>query len=208
MKITRYFQSCLLIENNGRRILIDPSKDDEQTVYRLGELDAVFYTHEHTDHFDAQMAQIFVEQGIAPVYANDSTAKHIQASKSVVENGKSYEVGGFKIKAIELPHCLLPDGSQGPQNTGYLVNDRFFHPGDGKELKDLSVDTLALPITGPDVSMKDCFFFAKQVSAKYVIPIHYDKLGANPEIYKSFASRFTIFNFKFHNLSHGQSVEV
>ncbi|MGH7782782.1 MAG: MBL fold metallo-hydrolase, partial [Candidatus Binatia bacterium] len=71
MKVTRYFQSCLLIEVNGVTILIDPSGQDKETDF--GKLDAVFYTHEHLDHFDADMAQTFVEQGIAPVYANTST---------------------------------------------------------------------------------------------------------------------------------------
>jgi len=208
MKVTRYTQSCLLIEEGRARILIDPSGEDKDTALKLENIDAVFYTHEHSDHFDPELAKTFVEEGIAPVYANASTAAKIEASKTVVEDGKEYDISGVKIKAIELPHCLMPNGSQGPQNTGYLIHGKLFHPGDGKELDGLLVDTVALPITGPDVSMKDCFMFAKQLAAKTVIPIHYDKIGANPEVYATFAGYFPEFTFKFQVLAKGRSAEI
>jgi L-ascorbate metabolism protein UlaG (beta-lactamase superfamily) len=207
MKVTRYFQSCLLIEEGSARILIDPSGQEKGHIGKMGRLDAVLYTHEHSDHFDAEMAQTFVEQGIAPVYANASTAKLIKASKTIVKDGQEFKINGVRVKVIELPHCLMPDGTQGPQNVGYLINDKLFHPGDGKELDGLRIDNLALPIIGPDISIKDAFAFAKQISAKAVIPIHYDFLGLKPEIVKSFAERFEM-PFKVHILKNGQSVEL
>ena len=206
MKITRYFQSCLLIEEGKARILIDPSGHDKQTIDKLGELDAVFYTHEHPDHFDAEMAQTFVEQGIAPVYVNASTAKLIKASKTVVKDRQEVNINGVKIKVIELPHCLMTNGNSGPQNTGYLINYKFFHPGDGVELAGLTVDNLALPIIGPDISLKDAFAFARQLSAKNAIPIHYDFLGLKPEVAESFAVSNNM-PFKLQVLKHSQSTE-
>lgn len=207
MKVTRYFQSCLLIETGKARILIDPSDQEKERMSDFGKLDAVFYTHEHSDHFDAGMAQAIVEQGIAPVYANASTAKQIAASKTIIEDGKEYDVSGIKVKAIELPHCLMVDGSQGPQNTGLLINGELFHPGDGKELADLKVDNLALPIIGPDVSPKEAFDFAKQVSAKKAIPIHYDSWGALPGTYARIAEIYKI-PLEMMILDHSQSVEL
>jgi L-ascorbate metabolism protein UlaG (beta-lactamase superfamily) len=205
MKVTRYFQSCLLIDNDGSRILIDPSGQEKDSLDKFGQLDAVLYTHEHPDHFDADMAQNFVEQGIAPVYANSSTAEHIKASKTTVEDGKEYKIGRLTIKAIDLPHCLMTDGSKGPQNTGYLVNGKLFHPGDGKELVGLSVDILAMPLAGPDISPHDAYLFAKQVQAKHVVPIHYDFLGGNPGFFDTTAQKAGI---KTHDLKIGESVEL
>jgi L-ascorbate metabolism protein UlaG (beta-lactamase superfamily) len=205
MKVTRYFQSCLLIEEGKARILIDPSGQEKGRMGEFGRLDAVFYTHEHMDHFDAEMAQTFVEQGVAPVYANASTAKQIKASKTQVKDGQKFEIAGLKIKAIELPHCLMVDGSQSVQNTGYLVNEKIFHPGDGKELEGLEVDTLAVPLSGPDISLKDAYFFTKQVGAKQVIPIHYDYLGGNPDFFDSTAQKAGI---KTHALKIGESVDI
>ena len=207
MKITRYFQSCLLIEEGNARILIDPSDKEKGRMGEFGKLDAVLYTHEHSDHFDAEMAQTFVEQGIAPVYANASTAKLIKASKTVVKDGQEFVINGVKIRVIELPHCLLTDGRAGPQNTGYLINNKFFHPGDGVELEGLKVGSLALPIIGPDISIKDAFAFTRRLAAKNVIPIHYDFLGLKPEVVEYFA-KSNGMPFKIHTLKGGESVEL
>lgn len=208
MKITRYFQSCLLIEEGRARILIDPSGQEKERMGDFGQLDAVLYTHEHSDHFDAGMAQDFVEQGIAPVYANASTAKQIKASKTVVKDGQEIDINGLKVKVIELPHCLLTSGAPGPQNSGYLINNKLFHPGDGVELDNhLRVDNLALPVIGPDISLKDAFSFCRKLEAKIAIPIHYDFLGLKPEVVSYFAESNNM-SFKIHALKHGESVEL
>lgn len=206
MNITRYIQSCLLIEEDGTRILIDPSGQEKESSDKFGQLNAVLYTHEHADHFDPGLAKQFLDKNI-PVYANASTAKQIDGNPNVVEDGIEFSVGSIKIKAIELPHCLMPDGSEGPQNTGYLINNRFLDPGDSTELEGLQVENLALPITGPDISMKDAFLFAKQLDAQNVIPVHYDVIGANPDVYAAFAGRIG-FGFKFYILSPGESAEL
>jgi len=205
MRITRYFQSCLLIEDEGSRILVDPSGQEKERLDDFGKLDAIFYTHEHGDHFDADMAKDFVEQGIAPVYANQSTAKQIEASKTIVEDGKEYEVGGIKVKAMELSHCLMVDGSASVQNTGYLFNGKLFHAGDGKELDGLEVETLAAPISGPDISLKDAYAFTMQVKAKQILPIHYDYLGGNPDFLGSYLNKKGV---KVRALTIGDSIEI
>lgn len=205
MKITRFVQSCLLIEDGGSRIVIDPS--GEETGNNFGKLDGVLYTHKHGDHFDPELTKKFMGQGI-PIYANASTAKQIDGQPKIVKNGQEFEIGSFKIKVLELPHCSMPDGSAGPQNVGYLINQKLFHPGDGIELEGLQVDNLAVPITGPDVSMRDAFAFLKQVGAKVGIPIHYDKLGAKPEVYKTFAGYFPEFKFTLHPLTRGETLEL
>jgi L-ascorbate metabolism protein UlaG (beta-lactamase superfamily) len=183
MKITRYFQSCLTIEDGSVRILIDPNGQDSDTE-KFGKLDAVLYTHEHSDHFDKDMAQNFINSGVA-VYTNSSTAKHFNTPPTIAVEGQEFDIKGVKVKVIELPHCLMWDGSEGPQNSGYLINGRIFHPGDGKELAGLEVENLAVPIAGPDISLKDAIDFAKQVKAKNVIPIHYDYIGTKPEVFAS-----------------------
>jgi len=87
------------------------------------------------------------------------------------------------------------------------MNQKLFHPGDGTKLADLQVDNLAVPITGPDVSMRDAFDFAKQVSAKKIIPIHYDVMGAKPDFFIMLSTRFKM-PFEIHALNHGESLEI
>jgi L-ascorbate metabolism protein UlaG (beta-lactamase superfamily) len=204
MKITRYFQSCLLIEEGAARFIIDPSGQESTRLNEFGKLDAVIYTHEHSDHFDADVAQQLSANG-AKLYANASTAKQMKSPPTIVEDGMEFEVGGIKIKAYELPHCLMWDGTQGPQNTGYLIADKFFHPGDGKQLEGLSVSGLGLPINGPDISLMDAFNFAKQLSSKEIIPIHYDYLGGNTKVLADVGKGMGL---NFHVVDVAESVEI
>lgn len=210
MKLTRYPQSCLLIEYKDTRIVIDPGDDYVSAGYgkeTLGKLDAVLYTHQHGDHYDSNLCEQLILEDVA-VYANASTAELIGSDKcNVVQNDQTFNIGPLQIRAIDLPHCLLPDGTGGPQNTGYVVEGTLFHPGDGKELEGLKVNNIALPINGPDISMLDAFNFAKQVRAKIAIPIHYDKLGGNPRVYAEFAERLNM-SFEMIVLENGESTEL
>ena len=97
MRVTRFTQSCLLVENGGSRILIDPSGED--LAVDFGKLDAVLYTHEHADHFDPALCKKFMEQGTA-VYANASTAKQIEGRPNIVEDGQEFKAGSFKSKLL------------------------------------------------------------------------------------------------------------
>lgn len=206
MKITKYTQSCLLIEDGNGRVLIDPSAAEKDHLDSMGKLDAVLFTHEHSDHFDADVAKLLASQGVK-IYANASTAKLIDAELTEVSDGQEFVAGGIDIKALELPHCLMPDGSQGPQNTGYLISGRLFHPGDGKEIDGLSADILAVPIAGPDISIKDACDFLKQVSAKDAVPIHFDMMNARPDFFVRLAQRYQM-PFNVHPLAHGENVEL
>ena len=188
------------------RILIDPSGAEAENFAKFGKLDAVIYTHEHSDHFDPELAQKFADAGVA-IYANASTAKQTKSAPNIIADGQEFSVGSFKIKAMELPHCLMVDGSAGPQNTGYLINSKLFHPGDGVELAGLSAEVLALPIAGPDVSLKDAYSFAKQASAKTIVPIHYDYTGLNPEVLARWTANYT-FKPDIKILELGQSIEL
>lgn len=205
MRITHYYQSCLLVEEGDSRIALDVSVADAD-IEKFGKLDAVLYTHEHADHFDAEVAQKFMDGGVA-VYANASTAKQMKTQPNIVDDGHEFKVKDLALKAIELPHCLMIDGSDGPQNTGYLIGGKLFDPGDGKELEGLKVENLALPIIGPDISFKDVFDFAKQTDAKKLIPIHYDTMGAKPELLKKFCEWFNL-PYGIIVLSIGESAEV
>jgi L-ascorbate metabolism protein UlaG (beta-lactamase superfamily) len=203
MKITRYFQSCLLVEEEDARLLIDPSAQEAERVDEFGYIDAVLYTHEHADHFDAELADKFREGG-AQIYANQSTAAKMANKPNIMTDGDEFEVKGLSVQAIELPHCLMWDGSDGPQNTGYYLGGKLFHPGDGKELADFSMEVLAVPITGPDISLKDALDFAKQVKAKTVIPIHYDYIGTKAEVFASVAGD----KLRVDVLDLGESIEL
>ncbi len=207
MKVTRFPQSCLLLEKETHKIVIDPGMHflETHSVEELSGVEAVLYTHQHVDHYNAEIAEALLAQG-AVVYANAATAQLMGEGKAtVVSDNEAFSAGGFEVVARELPHCLLPDGSEGPQNTGYVIDGVFFDPGDGKDIDGLQVDNMALPITGPDISMLDAFNFAEKLGVKVAIPVHYHWMGADVETYKQFAKARP---FEVRVLADGESTEI
>lgn len=209
MKVTKYPQSCLVLEKGGKRLLIDPGSF-VSAKYKASDLppaDAILITHEHPDHADPEFIRELVSEG-KPVIGNQSTADTLNnIVTQIVQDNELFETAGFKIQARELPHCLMVDGSEGPQNTGYVIDGVFFHPGDGVSIENLQVDTLAAPIAGPDISPHDVFNFIKQVKCSKVVPIHYSYFPADADFYANRAKNDAP-GVEFVVLADGQSVDL
>jgi len=210
MKITKYPQSCMIIENNGERIIIDPGSlvFPKFSLESLLPISVILITHEHSDHADSSLIANLLQVKAVPVIANDSTqAKLGDVVTQIVKDGDTLEIGGFKIIAKELPHVDMIDGSKGPKNTGYIINDVFFHPGDGITIQGLNVNTAAVPIAGPDISFRDVYGFIKDVKAKKVIPMHYDYYSADPDFMKKIFTDMGLES-EIINLQNGQSCDI
>lgn len=179
MQVTKYPQSHLLISDGTHKIVIDSgsitfSKDFK--AEQFAGADAYLFTHSHPDHLDTEHIQDIV--GDKPVFGNADVVK-VLGEKGIkatqVNHGQSFQAGGFQVTAIDLPHCKMQDGSDGPPNTGFLINGVLFHPGDGDKAPDDVITTnVALPIAGPTITLDGALQFAKDVQAKVVIPIHND----------------------------------
>jgi L-ascorbate metabolism protein UlaG (beta-lactamase superfamily) len=210
MKITKYPQSCLIIENNNKRIIIDPGSfvSPKFSVEALLPVDAILITHEHQDHADPNLINELIRDKKIPVIANDSAQAVLgDCITKVVRDNETFEIEGFKITARELPHMDMVDGTKGPKNTGFVIDDIFFHPGDGIEINNLQVETAAVPLAGPDLSPKDVYGFIKELNVQTVIPIHYDAFPADPNFYQKMFQRMNL-NTKFIILENGSSAEV
>lgn len=171
----------------------------------FGQIDALLITHQHADHIDPELVDELATAAIPIITNSDVAQKFPQLDAKVVTDGETFHAAGMNITARELPHCLMPDGSAGPPNTGYVVEDTFFHPGDGMKIDNLQVDNLAAPIAGPSVSLKDGVDLARSVQAKRVIPMHYHNpvFFNNPEVLNRFELPFEITI-----LGDGESMEV
>lgn len=185
MKVTKYPQSCLVVEkDDGGRLLIDPGGPavEAHSLADFGPLDAVLYTHRHADHLDERLLEPLREAGLRLI-GNADVAGLIGEGAETVTDGQHLKVAGFDVVARDLPHVVMVDGAPGPPNTGFLLDGRFFHPGDGIRLDGLRVDTLAVPIAGPSISFRDAYLFVEQVGAARAVPIHYDVFIADPALF-------------------------
>lgn len=211
MKVTKYPQSCIVIEKDGKRLVIDPGSFVSQLSRPddLKPVDGILLTHEHADHVDPELIKLLLEgTDNVPVVGNQSTAQLLNdLVTNMVADQEELEIAGFRITARELPHCDMPDGSPGPQNTGYVIDGVFFHPGDGIKIDGLSVATTAAPIAGPDVSPRDAFDLAKSVNCKVMIPIHYDYFKEDTSTIVA-AARATNMPFEVRPLQNGESTEI
>ena len=205
MKITKYPQSCFVLDNGDGRLLIDAGTFalDAYSLDDFGPLDAVLYTHRHADHFDERHIDAILDRGIA-IHANSDVLEVVGPDRGhEVSDGDRFEVAGFTVGAHDLPHVELVDGSPGPPNTGYVIDDLLFHPGDGISLDGVSVDVLAVPIAGPSISYRDAYKFIEQVGASRAIPMHYDMFMADPQLFDHFCDIAEVIV-----LDHGESTDL
>jgi L-ascorbate metabolism protein UlaG (beta-lactamase superfamily) len=211
VKITKYPQSTVTIEKGGRKILIDPGNFTaaKYNVEDFRGVGAVLLTHEHADHIDTKLINQIVHEYKVDVYANKSVKNQFPDLVSfVVDHGAIIEVLGFKIAAYDMKHVALPDGSDGPQNTGYVIDDIILHPGDSIETAKIKVDIIIAPISGPDISLRDSRDQIVGVGAKIVVPIHYSIYSDDkPALATSLITRFTP-DIDMRVLENGQSTEI
>lgn len=185
MRVVKHPQSCLVVEHaDGARLLIDPGNFAAAALSPadLGPIDGVLVTHRHPDHCDERLLDPLRADGV-PVVANADAAAVIGDGVRVVADGEHVEVAGVDVVAHDLPHQVMVDGAPGPPNTGFLVDGRLFHPGDGLSLEGLRTEVLALPIAGPSASFHDAYRFAVQLGASTLIPMHYAMFIADPHLF-------------------------
>jgi L-ascorbate metabolism protein UlaG (beta-lactamase superfamily) len=176
-------------------------------VSDFGHFDAVLFTHTHADHFDIDKLPELAATG-AQIYGNVNVAQSAGSTQvETISDNEELVVAGFKVKALPMEHCLMADGSPaGIPNTGFLIDDRLLVPGDSTVDIGKTVEIVALPIFGPDISLKDAYGMAQATKAKTLIPIHYDVAGMNPKIFEMLAARG--LSAKVITLASGESTEL
>lgn len=208
MKIIKYPQSQLIIVGENTKILIDPGnitfkkgfKDEQFTG-----MDGYLITHQHADHLDPQNIKAVVSN--SKVYGNADVVEKLQefgVKAEVIKDREKFQIGEFLIEAVDLPHSPLPSGAPVPPNTGFLINEVLFHPGDSVQMRDVLVNNLALPIAGPNINFENALSLAKNMQAKVLIPIHFDAHNVDPFEFKEKYSN----EFDIRVLKDGEETEV
>lgn len=207
MRISKYIHSCLLIEDGKDKILFDPGKFSFiEGLVKPGDfrdLTAIIITHKHPDHIDDEALAKIVANNSAAILTNSQIQSHlaeIKIAAETFENG-SRQIGSFKVDAVAAEHAKILS-AETPQNTAYIVNNMFLHPGDSfASSLDAYKGTpiLALPVTAPWTSEIDVAAFAQRMSPRKVVPIHdgYIKDFFLKQRYENFQKFFSPLGIEF-----------
>lgn len=178
MTITKYGHACLLIENNGKKLLIDPGAftfTPEFTPAQVGPVDVIVVTHHHFDHMSPEAIQAFANMQPVVVIGGEEVKRDLEKEgiKVVVLGpGSPQEIKDFTIESFEAKHEEIPGGI--PQNRAYFINNTLLHVGDSYATAGIprQAKILALPTQGPWSRLVDCLAFAEELNPKAAIPIH------------------------------------
>lgn len=176
MRITKYAHSCLLIEIDGARILTDLGSWNPE-VPEVSSLTAILITHEHADHFDIEKLKTLVSKNPEAKFITHAAvgAKLQEAGieYTSIESGERIEVNGVSIESCGTDHAIIYGTTSPCRNTGYLIADKFYIPGDAlHDTPSKQIEILALPTGGPWMKVSEAIDYAKQLKPKVVIPIH------------------------------------
>lgn len=178
MIIKKFLHSCILIEESGKKLLVDPGVfsflDGALKPEDIGPVDVVIITHKHRDHYSPDALKILY--GLKPfsIITNADVGEMLSKDGFQYESimpGEEKNIGEFSIKALVAPHELIP--AESVQNLAYLINDKFLHTGDSLTISSIdSCEILALPVAGPWLKLVEAVELAYRLKPKIVIPIH------------------------------------
>jgi len=217
-------QSGFLLQYKGAHLLFDPYLSNSLTEKyaqtdkphrrmtelvispeKLGFVDVVTSTHNHTDHLDAAtLGAVLGESTRAFVIPEaNRTFIHKRVGDVAVEmvglnDGESKTIGAFTFHALASAHNELETDELGRHHfLGYVVKFGLYcvyHSGDTllyegliEKLKPFNVDVAMLPINGNrperrvagNMNGREAAYCAHEIGAKWVIPHHFEGFEFN-----------------------------
>lgn len=176
MKITHFGHATVLIETaNGVRALFDPGSYSTG-FERLENLNLIFVTHAHPDHVDApRLVALRDANPSAALFANAEATAAAGPSRDgdrQILDGAAFEVGGVKVEPTGETHAPIYPTFPPVSNTGFILDDAVWHPGDAFDAEPRTVDVLLLPVGGPWMKIAEAIDFARAVAPRVIVPIH------------------------------------
>lgn len=176
MKITKYGHCCLLIEENGVRVLTDPGSYTT-TQNQIMNIDVVLITHEHADHLHIGSVKEILKNNpevliVTNTSVNELLKKENILNTKIVEDGESFEYKGIKLSGYGNTHALIHEEWAKVQNTGYMIGERLYYPADAFHNPKVPIEILALPVAGPWMKISDAIDFAIEINPKKYFAVH------------------------------------
>ena len=213
MKITWLGQAGLLLEKNGKTVMIDPYLSN--SVVKVNPLnfrrvpveeqffditpDVMIFTHDHLDHYDPETAPRFFAKTdkqmlvLCPASVWQKARAHGNGHNYVQFDALSeWTAYGMRFSAVHAEHSdafaigvIIEDLDTG--KTYYVTGDTLYNKKVFADLPD-GLDFIFLPINGVGNNMNevDAARFFKASGAKVAIPLHVGMFDEkSPDIFKA-----------------------
>jgi L-ascorbate metabolism protein UlaG (beta-lactamase superfamily) len=180
MLLTKFGHSCIRLEKDGARLVIDPGIWAGPDV--LAEANAVLVTHEHVDHVDeeAVRAALTADPGLR-LWASENVAAMFAAFSgqvSAVHHGDTFDAAGFEVHVYGSEHAVVDTVIPIVPNTGFAVDREVFHPGDSFTVPEKTIPTLLVPVSGPWLKFSDVASYIRACAPQRGYWIHDELLNA------------------------------
>ena len=209
MIVRKYPQSHLVLEKNGKKLIIDPGYITFEKGFKVSDFqgaDVYLISHQHADHLGPETIKEVIQD--RPIFGNYDVVSKLKEvgveQAKEIKNLEEIEVEGFKIKAVDIEH-FRKEGFEMPPNTGFLIDGVFFHPGDGFKAPEIKSENAAVPIGGATITLDSALQFVKDIGARVVIPMHYDWYKPDPQKFKQMATEIGV---DVRLLDHGEETEI
>lgn len=173
MQITKLEHACLILEEQGQKVVIDPGFYT-RPLEGLSAVVAVVITHVHDDHCsEEQIERILKSSPNAKIYGTDEVCKKLTGlDVTSVHHGDFYEHPGFTLEFFGDMHAEIHRSIPLIQNCGVMINDSLYYPGDSYTQPDRPVEILACPTSAPWLKIGDVMDFVAAVKPKKCFATH------------------------------------
>lgn len=219
MKITKYPQSCLLIESNGKKILIDPGilSYEDSFLNNWKDANLILITHKHADHCYTEIIKEIVKNNKSKIYSSKEVQEvNIDLLINIVRDMDVFELEGIKIEVVKAVHGYIPalkGEKEINENIGFIIeveNKRIYITSDTVCFKnDYKCDVLCLPVSNHGLVMGpfEAALFAKETGANLIVPIHMDNPKFPTEV-NEIKKNFEEQELNYKILEIGENIEI
>jgi L-ascorbate metabolism protein UlaG (beta-lactamase superfamily) len=171
--VTKHGHACLELENEGKRLILDPGAYTD-SMGETKNVVALVITHKHDDHcFEAQVDAILATNPGVKIFGTDEVRERLAPRQvTAVHHGDFYELDGFTLEFFGDMHAEIHRSIPLIQNCGVMINDRLYYPGDSFTRPDRPVELLACPTSAPWLKIGEVMDFVDDVKPRRSFATH------------------------------------
>lgn len=174
MKVTKQEHACLIVEEAGKKLIVDPGSFTTLLV-GMSDVVALVITHEHADHWTSdQLERIKDRNPQARIFGPAGVASAAtEFSVETVKAGDTVDVAPFRLRFFGGDHAVIHSSIPIVDNVGVLINDELYYAGDSFTIPDgVDVDTLAAPAGAPWLKIGEVMDYVLAVAPRRSFAVH------------------------------------